>query len=382
MARKKIIVAGGGLAGLLVAIDLTRRGVQCLVVEKREYPFHRVCGEYVSNEVVPYLKSLDSYPAALQPAVIDRFQLTSTNGKEVSLPLDLGGFGISRFAFDHFLYKKALALGVAFKLRKDIEAIDFSDGQFNVQTTDEELGCDVVIGAFGKRSKIDIQLKRPFIQKRSPYVGVKYHVRLAGFASNLIALHNFKDGYCGISQVENNTINLCYLTHRDNVKAFGNLRSLEEAVLFRNPYLKKIFESAEFLFDRPETINEISFETKEPVYRHVLMAGDAAGMITPLCGNGMAIAIHSAKLLSECVHRFCTDPNYSRERLEADYSNTWAKHFATRLWAGRQIQRLFGDTSTSNAAVNLGRYVPSIAGYLMKKTHGTPFDIASVRSSQ
>jgi flavin-dependent dehydrogenase len=105
-------------------------------------------------------------------------------------------------------------------------------------------------------------------------------------------------------------------------------------------------------------------------------------MITPLCGNGMAIAIHSAKLLSECVHRFCIDPNYTRAQLESDYSKTWRQHFATRLWAGRQIQRLFGDTWTSNAAVNLGRHFPALARQLMKKTHGAPFDISSVRSSQ
>jgi flavin-dependent dehydrogenase len=382
MAPKKILVVGGGLAGLLAAIDLTRRGVHCLVIEKKEYPFHRVCGEYISNEVVPYLKSLDAYPEELQPARINQFELTSVNGKNVTMPLDLGGFGISRYALDYFLYKKAASLGVDFKLKNDVETIAFSNDNFKVQTSDELLSADLVIGAFGKRSKIDLQLRRPFTQKRSPYVGVKYHIRLPGYPSNLIALHNFNDGYCGISRVENDIVNLCYLTHRDNVKAYGNLRGMEQAVLFKNPYLKKIFESAEFLFERAETINEISFETKEPVYRHVLMAGDAAGMITPLCGNGMAIAIHSAKLLSDHVHRFCIDSTYTREALEVDYSKTWRQHFATRLWLGRQVQRLFGDTWASNAAVNLARYARPAAHYLVKKTHGAPFDITPVRSVQ
>ena len=55
------------------------------------------------------------------------------------------------------------------------------------------------------------------------------------------------------------------------------------------------------LFEKPEVINEITFEKQDPVSNHILMCGDAAGMITPLCGNGMAMAIHSAKILSGLI---------------------------------------------------------------------------------
>jgi flavin-dependent dehydrogenase len=148
---------------------------------------------------------------------------------------------------------------------------------------------------------------------------------------------------------------------------------MEEAVLFQNPFLKEIFEKAEFLFDKPETINEISFETKSPVDAHILMAGDAAGMITPLCGNGMALAIHSSKILSEHIVRFCLDERYTRATLESDYSQAWTRLFARRLWAGRQIQRLFGDVWASNFAVTLASHTPRVANFLMKQTHGRPF---------
>ena len=50
----EIIVIGGGLAGLTAAIHLGLEGRSVLVIEKNEYPNHKVCGEYVSNEVVPY----------------------------------------------------------------------------------------------------------------------------------------------------------------------------------------------------------------------------------------------------------------------------------------------------------------------------------------
>ncbi len=373
MPEKQIVIVGGGLAGLVASIHLARQGVSSTVIEKQQYPFHRVCGEYVSNEVVPYLKTLGVYPLSLGPSQITRFQLTSTNGASAELPLDLGAFGVSRFVFDHFLYQKAVALGVDFRLQTEVTAIDFQNSQFSVQTTNGKMEADVVIGSYGKRSRLDKQLNRSFIQRHSPYVGVKYHIRLPAFPNDLIALHNFQDGYCGISRVENDTVNLCYLTHRDNVRRHGTIQAMEESVLFKNPFLKKIFDEAEFLFDRPETINEISFETKSPVEDHILMSGDAAGMITPLCGNGMAMAIHSAKLISERVLRYCRDISYSREALERDYATAWRNQFATRLWMGRHIQRLFGDSWTSNLAVNLALHAKPVANLLMEKTHGNPF---------
>ena len=371
--NKRVVIVGGGLAGLIASIHLARQGVVCRLVEKRTYPFHRVCGEYISNEVIPYLVSLQVFPESLSPSRINRFQLTSTNGKSAEFPLDLGGFGISRFQFDHFLFLKAKALGVDCHVETEVTAISFEHDQFSLQTENTSWNADVVIGAFGKRSKLDKMLNRSFMDQRSPYVGVKYHVHLNEFPNDLIALHNFHKGYCGISRVENNTVNLCYLTHRDNLKSYKNLQTMEESVLLQNPFIKNIFDHAEFLFEKPETINEISFETKSPVEEHILMAGDAAGMITPLCGNGMAMAIHSAKLVSERVLRFCKDPTYSREQLERDYSGVWHKQFSGRLWAGRQIQSLFGDEWTSNLAVNLANHVKPAANFLLRKTHGSPF---------
>ena len=242
-------------------------------------------------------------PTNSNPPRIQRFQLSSVRGKNKILPLDLGGFGISRYTFDFFLYEKAKSLGVIFYLKEEVEKILFDNEKFFVKTQNRQLEADIVIGAFGKRSKVDIQLDRSFIQKRSPYVGVKYHIK-TDHPDDLIALHNFDGGYCGISNVEEGKTNLCYLTHRENVRRFKSIKEMEEAILFKNPFLKNIFTNSQFLFDKPETINEISFETKLPVEAHILMTGDAAGMITPLCGNGMAMAIHSAKIVSDLLVKY------------------------------------------------------------------------------
>lgn len=346
-------------------------GIAVTLIEKKSYPFHRVCGEYISNETIPFLKSRGLFPKEFDPANINRFQLTSVNGRAALLPLDQGGFGISRYTLDHFLYEKAKNRGVTFLLNTEVESITFDADQFLVKTSESSLSTKLVIGSFGKRSKLDVSMKRKFMQKRSPYAGVKYHIR-TDHPADLISLHNFKDGYCGLSRIEDEKYTLCYLTHRNNLKAYGNIKSMEEAVLFKNPFLKSIFQNSEFLYERPEVINEISFATKTPIENHVLMAGDAAGMITPLCGNGMALAIHAAKIVSELVKEYI-DGKLTREQLEFNYSKQWNSLFANRLWAGRQIQRLFGDEWTSNLAVNLMRKSKPIAELIIRKTHGVSF---------
>ena len=365
-------MAGGGLAGLISAICLQRAGIPVTVVEKKIYPFHRVCGEYISNEVVPFLKRMDLYPSDYAPAQINKLHLTSTSGQSASMLLDMGGFGISRYALDEFLYQKALSAGVEFILAKQVSEIKFENELFTAKIEGHsELHAGVVIGAFGKRSRLDKSLNRPFINKRSPYIGVKYHIRY-DHPSDVIALHNFKDGYCGISMIENNRYNLCYLSARSNLSASENIDEMERQILSKNPHLRDIFANADFLFDKPEVINEISFETKAPVEQHILMCGDAAGMITPLCGNGMAMAIRAAKIVSEEVISYYNE-HQSRQLMEDNYTQRWKASFQTRLWSGRQIQRLFGSVWASELAVGLAKNVGSVANYLVRQTHGESF---------
>ncbi len=369
---KKIGIIGGGLAGLISATLLARRGFDVILFEEKEYPFHRVCGEYISNEVIPFLKHHDLFPKELHPVSISQFQLTSPSGQKLEMPLDLGGFGVSRFALDQWLSQEAMHAGVQF-IHDRVVGSHFGDDTFLLETRMKgEHVVDHVIGAFGKRSTLDKKLDRPHISKRSPYVGVKYHLKTDVAEDNVIALHNFQGGYCGISRVEDSTFNLCYLSSRANLKKFGAVPTMEEAILHKNPYLKDIFTNSDFLFEKPEVINEISFSPKEPVYDHMLMTGDAAGMITPLCGNGMAMAIHSAKLVSQILQD-STAKEDKRDVLEATYAKAWKEHFAKRLWAGRQIQKLFGSTVLSNAAVGFGRFVPAFSRKLMSLTHGAPF---------
>lgn len=368
---RDIAIVGGGLSGLINAIMLARAGKRVVLFERKRYPFHRVCGEYISNEVAPFLKRNDLFPEEMKPPILKRFLLTSVNGRSTGLDLDMGGFGISRFYLDEFLYQKALEAGVECHQQTTVTDIQFVDECFIISHGTEETKANIVIAAYGKRSILDKKLNRPFMSRRSPYAGVKYHIK-TDFADDTIALHNFKDGYCGISKIEGEAFNLCYLTHNENIKRCGSIEEMEREILYENPFLKTVFENADFLFEKPIVINEINFEKKAAVENHILMSGDAAGMITPLCGNGMAMAIHSAKVLSELIINVTAGPKFDRKMLEENYTKAWNELFARRLLAGRKIQGLFGSTLMSNVAVNLAKIKP-VANALVNMTHGRTF---------
>lgn len=368
-----IIIIGGGLAGLTSAIHLSKFQKRVLLIEKHAYPRHKVCGEYVSNEVLPYLYSLGIDPIKEGAQKINKVQITTTKSRSIQGTLPLGGFGMSRYCLDELLAKKAVSNG-AIILQDTVASIEFKEGRFIVET--KELGTyigKVAIGAFGKRSNLDVKMNRKFIQKKSPYLAVKTHV-MGDFPEDLVALHNFKGGYCGVSKVENNAINLCYITDYKNFKKFKSIEEFQEHIIFKNEYLRELFITSKAIFDKPLTISQISFETKKPVEEHIIMCGDTAGMIHPLCGNGMGMAISSAKLASERILQYLNNEIKTREALEKTYLRDWNRKFKTRLRAGHFIAWLFRNQWISRIAYSILKRLPFLLPRIIKLTHGKPLN--------
>lgn len=370
---KDVIIIGGGLAGLTNAIQLAKAGLDVLLIEKKAYPTHKVCGEYISNEALPFLKSIGADPEVLNPSNIKNLLVSSPMGSTMKIPLKMGGFGVSRYSLDNYLYSIALSKGVSFELNTFVSDVKFENDNFFVQkSTGDVEEARIVIGSFGKRSNLDRQFQRKFFLMKSPYVAVKYHIQTE-FPEDLIALHNFKDGYCGISKVEGERYCLCYMTTRENLRVSGSITEMEQSILSKNPFLKEIFQSSTFLYENPEVINEISFAPKLAVEEHILMSGDAAGMITPLCGNGMAMALHSSKLLSGLILQHYNKASLDRPALENSYRKEWKKLFARRLWVGRTVQRLFGRERLTDLTVKFLNKAKPVSHWIVRQTHGQPF---------
>ena len=369
-----VIIIGGGLAGLCNAIHLSKLGKKVLLIEKNEYPKHKVCGEYISNEVLPYLDFLEVNPFDFGAVRINKFQLSTTKSNIISAKLPLGGFGISRYTLDLALAEKAKENGVMI-LQDTVLDVTFLKDFFQVETKQNSIFTSkIAIGAFGKRSLLDVKMERNFIQKKSPYLGVKIHVK-GNFKEDLVALHNFKGGYCGVSKVENNAINLCYITNYATFKQYKNIEDFQEQVVFKNNYLKEIFHSSEALFEKPLSISQISFETKKPVENHILMCGDSAGMIHPLCGNGMSMAIQSAQLASKLILNYFNGEIETRKELEKQYIRQWNRKFSLRLKAGHFIAMLFRKDTIASVLLQILKKLPFLLPIIIKQTHGKPMKI-------
>lgn len=365
-----VVVVGGGLGGLTAALHLSKNNLKVCLIEKNTYPHHKVCGEYVSNEILPYLKTLNILPFQHNAKKINRFEISNVQGNIINCDLPLGGFGISRFAFDKILYDELLTSAQVYF--DTVLEIQFKNNGFKTITNSGKKFTSVqVIGAFGKRSNLDIQLKRNFISQKSPWLAVKGHYEF-NMPDNVVTLHNFDGGYCGLSKTETNVVNACYLTTFSSFRKYRNIQEHQKGTMSKNPYLKDFFQKANPLFSRPITISQISFNKKNLVEDHVLMVGDSAGLIHPLCGNGMAMAIKSAKMVSELILSSDLSKLGEREKMERKYKLLWWREFGPRLRAGRLIQKALTHPINSKIGFNAIKLFPGLLPVIINKTHGSP----------
>lgn len=363
-----VIIIGGGLAGLTAAIELATKGRKILLLEKKKFPRHKVCGEYVSNEVLPVLNYFAINPFDVGAQRMKRFVLSSPSGRSAFTALPLGAFSLSRYRLDELLYHKAQSLGVDVRTGIQASLIQHIGKQSVVLAGKQNFVSRFVIGAFGKTSNLRPKTGESPNSKHGKYFAVKRHIR-TDFPNDLVALHNFSGGYCGVSKIEDDKVNVCYLAQSKDLQRFGDIKAFEEKIVFGNPHLKKVFKNAEELFDRPMAISNFGMGAKDAVSDGVFMAGDSAGMISPLCGNGMAMAIssgfHLARLLNECM--VDGHPNVWAEMA---YTRFWKSQFSTRLFWGGTLQYLFGKPTLSNFALSVLNTVPSLTPMIIEKTHG------------
>lgn len=371
----QVAVVGGGLAGLTLAIQMADAGYSCVLFEKNKFPFHKVCGEYISMESWNFLEQLGLKLSEMDLPQIKRLHISSPSGQQLQHYLDLGGFGISRFLLDSKLAEIAIHKGVQLMANCKVNNVKFDGNTFSIETEKDIYSAAICVGAWGKHSNLDNKLGRWFTtssDKSKNYVGIKYHVKL-DFPNDLIELHNFKNGYCGISKIEGNRYCLCYLTDSQNLKDNnGNIKEMEERVLMKNPFLKKYFTEARFLFDKPLAISQIKIGYKNSVESNILMLGDAAGNIAPLSGNGMSIAMRSSFFLNTLLIDYFNQ-KITREELEKRYEHFWKVQFKKRITFSRYLQQLLKNEHTTNIAIAILKKLPFLQKLVVKSTHGNPF---------
>lgn len=147
---------------------------------------------------------------------------------------------------------------------------------------------------------------------------------------------------------------------------------MEEAVLFQNPFLKSYFQNARFVNAQPLVISNVQFNKKQTDSNGIFLLGDAAGSITPLCGNGMSMGMRASKLLAEQLLLLFNGKQTYESALQ-NYHRTWNAAFGTRIRAGYHLQKLFGKSRTTDLALKALDKSPWLTSKLVALTHGEVF---------
>lgn len=366
-----VAIIGGGISGLSLSIDMRKRGYHIIVIEKGTYPRHKVCGEYISMESYNYLQNICPTLATIDLPMINNFRLTTGSNKEFNTTLDLGGFGISRYLLEEILFKEAEKQGVEFMLNTKAQDINFDSNKkkYTIKTNNSNINASLICNSTGRKSN----LKTPGMKNIGiNYVGVKYHIKIPR-NQNLIEIHNFPGGYCGISNIEEDKSCLCYIVNSNYLKKVKNsIPELEKIFLFKNSNLEKIFTTAEFVFKEPITVSGIHFLIKEPVKDDTFFLGDAAGSMAPIIGNGMSMGLRSASVLANNMDQYFSK-KITKQELITNYTCFWNKEFSIRIKLSRYLQHLSEYSFLTNRTIELFNLFPSLAKGVIKQTHGKPF---------
>jgi flavin-dependent dehydrogenase len=376
--RADTAIIGAGPAGCSAAIFLARQGFRVALVEAEGIGREKLCGEFLSPECRGLLTQLglEDRIRSLQPADIHTARLTAPGGATCEIPLPETGWGLSRSALDAILWQGATSAGAHGLQRTQVRNVvgDLRKG-FVLDTTSGTVSARTVIAAHGRRATLDRVLDRAFMRRRQPFVAIKAH--FAGpELHRRVELHFFPGGYCGLAEIEGGRVNLCMLVREPLFRSLARSRR-EPVEAFVNWMRGQNSEVREWL-DRARRVDscwlsvaQIPFAAKRAVEREILMAGDSAGLIVPLAGDGIAMALQSGVMAARQCASFLRGERSPLEMTQG-YGDEWERAFGERVRLGRVLHSLVLQPWLVGPAVRALDRAPLLAKYLVRHTRAQP----------
>ncbi len=368
-----VAIVGGGLAGCSAAIQLAGQGRRVLLLEKQRYPAHKLCGEFLSVEVQAMFARLGIREPVRRAGAhrISLARVTTPEGAVFESPLPGTALGLSRFVLDRLLFERARAAGADARDGVPVRAVAGTlDDGFALETAaGETFAARLVLGAYGKRSLLDRKLDRAFLQAKSPFVAFKAHyegVQMPG----VIELHAFPGGYCGLSHVEGGRVNACWIAHAQTLKSAGGApEAMIERSLKKNPALARRFGVMRRVSERFVAVGQVTLASKGAFAGDVCMIGDTAGMIAPMCGDGMAMALRAAEMAVPRASAFL-DGALAAPAFRDGYTRAWRREFGLRMRLGRWMHHAYCHPALARLGVGVCRRLPGLGRWLIRKTRG------------
>jgi flavin-dependent dehydrogenase len=359
VADVDVAVVGAGPAGATLAALLAGRGVRVALIDRDRFPRDKVCGEFLSYDALPILEPLgviDELDRVNAPR-IERCRIIGSR-RTYAFDLPRAARGVSRHFFDDLLVRTAKAKGA-----------QIHEGQ--AVTELEELDASVVAGAWGRWGRFDQQLHRGFVRDRAHRnFGFKRHYRDShppARSNEAIDLYSFRRGYLGVNAVEGGITNICGLVHASRLSGHkGRWDTFIETLRAEEPPLEALYAAHEPAQEDYLSSEPVIFRARSAVEGGIFMIGDASGVIDPLTGNGMAMAVQSALLAAPLLLRLVEQPS-RRVEIEDEYRRVHHRFFASRIAWSRRAAMLLSRPRLLDAALS-AIHTKSVGELFLRRT--------------
>lgn len=303
------LIAGGGPAGCLLGIALAEAGRDVVLVEKSAGPHHKVCGEFLSPETLPIFQDAGIDLLALGAETIRRVRFAGREViAEVSLPKP--ALSLTRKTLDEALLGYAQIAGVSVRRGVGVEALTQENGtglwSGTLSTGAEDPAYVYARDAFLATGKHDLRgWNRTKAGTQNNLIAWKMYFALSpaqqAELANHVELITYPGGYAGLQPVEGGWANLCALITRDRFRALGgSWEDLLAHMQDHSSHLAKRLCGAIPQLSRPIALSAIPYGYRAPGVKHgPWRLGDQAAVIPSFCGEGMAIALYTARRAAE-----------------------------------------------------------------------------------
>ena len=339
-----VIIAGAGPAGASAAIHLARHDFRVLLVEQKKFPRAKLCGEFISPECQKHFAALGiaELIASSAPSALTETVFYSTRGHHVSVPSSwFGGtaaLGLSRAVMDDVLLRRAQACGVSVLENATInEPILDGENVRGVRFKETEYIAPLTIDATGRARILTKKLGEPK-PKGNKLIAFKAHLRNTRVAANACEIYFYPDGYGGLSTIENDVSNLCFIISAAQVKRHhSNPDVIVRELLMKNERAAYTLAHAQLESEWLSASWE-RFGRRQPNPANGMIAiGDAAAFIDPFTGSGMLMAFESGELAADVIVR--NRDKLADAEIGAAYAAEYLRKFDSRLRISGWLRR-------------------------------------------